>query len=44
VHRVVLEAYGTHALREPAEAYGGKFTDKLRSVLGMKAQIDADLG
>lgn len=28
VHREVIEGAGTYALREPAEAYAGKFTDK----------------
>jgi hypothetical protein len=28
MHREVLQADGTYALREPAEAYAGNFTDK----------------
>ena len=32
VHREVLQADGTYALREPAEAYAGNFTDKNKAL------------
>ena len=32
IHRDVLQADGTYALREPAKAYGGEFTGKNESL------------
>jgi len=44
MHREVLETDETYALREPAEAYAGKFTDKIEALnktpsSGMKASM-----
>ena len=32
LHREVIGADGTYALREPAEAYAGNFTDKIEAL------------
>jgi len=32
MHREVIETHGTYALREPSEAYAGKFTGKIEAL------------
>ena len=44
VHREVLQADGTYELRELAEAYGGKFTDKSEALkVGKHCLLDIAL-